>query len=281
MSPHLDISRLVKRYAASTVLDAIDLRVARGSFVTIVGPSGCGKTTLLRVVAGLEPASGGTVSLGGERVSSRTQRVGLVFQEHALFPWRTAVGNVELGLEVARVPRQARRAAALDLLRAFGLEGCASRYPHQLSGGMKQRVAIARTLITGPELLLMDEPFNALDGQARAGQHRFLLDLWTRRRDTVLFVTHSLDEAVLLGDAVVVLSPAPARVLGVVPVDLPRPRDPGGEEEAALRGRVLGLLGGVAPGPRPAGEDASPGRRAWGEARGLQRWRGPSRGGGT
>jgi NitT/TauT family transport system ATP-binding protein len=250
---HLHVSGLVKRFGATSVLDGIDLELRKGTFASVVGPSGCGKTTLVRILAGLEPASGGTVCLAGEAVVRPAPRVGVVFQEHALFPWRTALENVELGLEFAGVPGKTRRAAAREMLRAFGLAGCESRYPGQLSGGMRQRVALARTLVTGPELLLMDEPFNALDPRARAGVQRFLLQLWQERRDTVLFVTHSLDEAVLLSDEVIVLSPAPARVLDVVHLDLPRPRDPAGLAESVMRKRLLAQLDAASSPGRASG----------------------------
>ena len=222
------------------VLAGLDCLIAPGSFVTFIGPSGCGKTTLLRVIAGLEPASAGQVLLDGRPPAPG--RVGLVFQNYALFPWRTARANIEMGLEIAGVAPAERRRRALEYVKAFGLAGFEDRYPHELSGGMQQRVAIARTLITEPALVLMDEPFASLDSQTRNSLQEFLLGLWETRRDTVLFVTHNVDEAVFLSDEIFILSRRPARLVQRLAVELPRPRDRTGPECNALRRRILDLL---------------------------------------
>ena len=204
-------------------LEDVSLEVGDGEFVTILGPSGCGKSTLLQIVAGLEAPSAGRVTFDGAPPDVALTAV--VFQEHALFPWRTVHDNVVFGLEVRGVPAAERAASARRLLALVGLEGFADRYPHHLSGGMRQRVAIARALAVEPALLLMDEPFSALDAQSRALMQLELLALWERTRRSILYVTHQIQEAVLLGDRVVVMTRRPGRVLAVRPVPLPRPRD--------------------------------------------------------
>jgi NitT/TauT family transport system ATP-binding protein len=224
------------------VLAGVDLAVERGRFVSLVGPSGCGKTTLLRIIAGLEPATGGRVLLAGRPVRAASARVGLVFQQYALFPWRTTLGNIEMGLEMRGMAAGHRRQRAREYLRAFGLAGFEHSYPKELSGGMQQRVAIARTLIMEPRLVLMDEPFGSLDSQTRNSLQEFLLDIWGRRGDTVIFVTHNVDEAVFLSDEVAVLSGRPARVVATFPVEAPRPRDRTSVECNRLRRSILELL---------------------------------------
>ena len=225
-----------------TVFDGIDMNVARGQFFSIVGPSGCGKTTLLKIIAGLDVASGGSVILEGENINKRDPRVGLVFQEFALFPWRTALGNIEMGLELQGVPKDQRHVRAMQFISAFGLQGFENHYPHELCGGMKQRVAIARTLITNPEVVLMDEPFGALDSQTRNAMQEFFLDVWKQRKDTVLFVTHNVDEAVFLSDRIAVLTPRPSRILQIFDIDLPRPRDRTSPQANHFRRAIIDLL---------------------------------------
>jgi ABC-type nitrate/sulfonate/bicarbonate transport system ATPase subunit len=248
MDAHLVIEGLSKEYPAENggapvkVLDNFGFSCDRGAFIAIVGSNGCGKSTLLRIIAGLEGPDRGTILLSGSPVTRRTRRLGMVFQEHALYPWRTTLENVELGLEFAGAPRAKRREAAMSYIRAFGLAGFEDKYPKELSGGMKQRVAIARTLITNPELVLMDEPFSSLDSLTRNAMQRFLLDVWTRRRETILFVTHNVDEAVFLGDKVLVLSQSPAQAVGLIDVDLPRPRDRTSPRHNAIRKQVQNLL---------------------------------------
>jgi len=224
------------------VLKDISCVIEEGRFISITGPSGCGKTTLLRIIAGLEKTTRGRVILDGKDISHQSSRVGLVFQEYALFPWRTTLQNITMGLEIMGVPKQERVKAAMDYINMFGLKGFEHYYPHELSGGMQQRVAIARTLIMGPKIVLMDEPFASLDSQTRNDLQEFLLDLWQERKDTVLFVTHNVDEAVFLSDEIIVLSNRPATVVTRVSVDCPRPRDRTSFECNQIRKRVLETL---------------------------------------
>ncbi len=248
LPPHLAIEGLAKVFPGVgdrgevAVFEGLDLALERGQFVSLIGPSGCGKTTLLRIVAGLDRPTAGEVRLDGRPLAGSDPRVGLVFQEYALFPWRRLLANIEVGLEIRGVPRPERRAAAQRLVEAFGLAGFEEKYPKELSGGMRQRVAIARTLITNPELVLMDEPFGSLDSQTRNTLQEFLLGVWQERRDTVLFVTHNVDEAVYLSDRIVVFSPRPARIREVFDVAVPRPRDRTGAEANRVRREILRCL---------------------------------------
>ncbi|MFI0351177.1 ABC transporter ATP-binding protein [Actinomadura sp. 9N407] len=206
-------------------LESIDLTVRPGEFVSIVGPSGCGKSTLLYIVGGFVGASRGTVRYDGEPVRGPGPERGIVFQEFALFPWKTVLGNVAYGLARQGMGRAERLERARHHLAMVNLEGMDRLYPKELSGGMKQRVAIARTLATDPDLLLMDEPFGALDAQTRTVLQDELLKIWERTRKTVLFVTHSVEEAVYLSDRIYVFSHRPARIKAVLDVGLDRPRD--------------------------------------------------------
>ncbi len=224
------------------VIEAVDHVLAQGELLSVLGPSGCGKTTLLRIIAGLDQATAGSVVLEDQPIRPCDQRVGLIFQEFALFPWRSALKNIELGLEIQGIKAKYRKEAAMEYIQAFGLSGFEQAYPKWLSGGMKQRVAIARTLITNPKLVLMDEPFGSLDSQTRNDMQAFLLSIWSKRRDTIMFVTHNVDEAVFMSDKVLVLSPRPARVLDVVQINLDRPRDRTSLELNHIRRKVLNLL---------------------------------------
>jgi NitT/TauT family transport system ATP-binding protein len=219
---------LRKEYATSRgtvpALEDIDFTVREGEFVAIVGPSGCGKSTLLKIVAGLLPASAGEVRLNGERVVGPRRDVGVVFQSPVLFPWRTVLDNVLLPVDVQRLGRERNRARAMELLALVGLQGFEHRYPWELSGGMQQRVAITRSLIHDPALLLMDEPFGALDAMTRESMNLELQRIWLERKETVLFVTHSIPEAVFLADRVFVMTRRPGRLLDRIAIDLPRPR---------------------------------------------------------
>ena len=203
-----------------TALDGIDLEVAAGEFSVLVGPSGCGKSTLLDLLAGLSAPSSGTIRLDGVPIGGPGLDRGVVFQQYALLPWRSARGNVEFGLEAAGLSRRERRARAEHYLDLVGLAGFADRHPHELSGGMKQRVAIARSLAVDPDVLLMDEPFAALDAQTRETLQDELLRIWARTGKTIVFITHAIDEAVFLGRQVTVLTSRPARVKQIIPIEL-------------------------------------------------------------
>ncbi|MEV5747751.1 ABC transporter ATP-binding protein [Actinoallomurus sp. NPDC052308] len=238
-APPVRIDGVSKAYGtgggALLALDKVSLSVDPGEFVCILGASGCGKSTLLSIVAGLDRPTLGTVDVGGARV-------GLMFQEPALFPWLTVAGNVELALRTRGVPKAERRRRAADLLAAVHLEGFGRKRPHQLSGGMRQRVAIARALAQDSDVLLMDEPFGALDAMTRDLLHDELERIWSERSLTVLFVTHNVREAVRLGDRVVLLSSRPGRVVEEFPVQLDRPRRIDDGEVAALAGRITDRL---------------------------------------
>lgn len=244
----LDISGLSKHFKTQEtdetihVLNDIDCQVKNGQFLSIVGPSGCGKTTFLRIIAGLEEPSSGRIMLDGRAIRHDVDRIGLVFQEYALFPWRTTVQNIELGLEMMKVPKKEMRSAAMNYIHSFGLTGFENRYPHELSGGMQQRVAIARTLITDPKVVLMDEPFGSLDSQTRNTLQSFLLDQWQKQKVTIVFVTHNVDEAVFLSDEVVVFSKRPARISARFDVSCPRPRDRTSTECNLVRKNILDAL---------------------------------------
>lgn len=205
-------------------LSDVALKVERGEFVTIVGPSGCGKSTLLMLVAALLKPTSGSLSLNGEPITNPGSDRALVFQDFALLPWRTVLANVELGLELKGIPKAERRAAARKYVSMVGLRAFENNYPHQLSGGMRQRVGIARALSVEPEVLLMDEPFGALDAQIRQVMASELLRIWERDRKTILFVTHDIDEAIYLADRVIVMSASPGRIICEIEVSLPRPR---------------------------------------------------------
>jgi NitT/TauT family transport system ATP-binding protein len=202
----------------------VTLDIRRSEFVAIVGPSGCGKTTLLKMVAGLVPYTSGTISVGGKQVDRPLTDVGVVFQESILLDWRDVLSNVMLQIEIRGVDRQTYEPRARDLLKATGLEGFENKKPYELSGGMRQRVSICRALVHDPPLLLMDEPFGALDALTREQISMDIQRVWMEKRKTALHITHSIPEAVLLADRVVVMSPRPGRIVEIIDVDLPRPR---------------------------------------------------------
>lgn len=213
------------RGSYTAVKDA-SLAVAPGEFVSVVGPTGCGKSTLLNVAAGLLQPSSGNVRVFGSPLAGINQRAGYMFQGEALMPWRSALSNVTAGLEFAGVPASEARERGMEWLRRVGLGGFEDRYPHQMSGGMRKRAMLAQTLIRDPDLILMDEPFSALDIQTRQLMENEVLDIWMSRRKAVLFITHDLDEAIAMSDRVVVLSAGPAtRPIGEFVIDIPRPRD--------------------------------------------------------
>jgi NitT/TauT family transport system ATP-binding protein len=222
-----------------TALRDVDLVVEPGQFCAVVGPTGCGKSTTLTLVSGLDRPSGGVVSVGGRRVDGIAKRTSFMFQADALLPWKTVLGNVAMGPTFNGVSKKQAQAAARDWLRRVGLAGFEDHHPHQLSGGMRKRVALAASLINEPSILLMDEPFGALDVQTKAIMSNELLALWEQTRPSVIFVTHDLEEAIALADRVVVMTVGPGTVKGVYDIDLPRPR--GAVQEIRFEPRFLEL----------------------------------------
>jgi NitT/TauT family transport system ATP-binding protein len=233
VTPALELERVTCTFVAGegrtrrhTAVRDASLAVAPGEFVAVVGPTGCGKSTLLNIAAGLLEPSSGSVRVFGERLAGINSRAGYLFQAEALMPWRNALQNVIAGLEFRGLEPAVARAQGEDWLRRVGLGGFGDRYPHQLSGGMRKRVSLAQTLILDPKILLMDEPFSALDVQTRQLMENELLELWSADRKSVVFITHDLEEAIALSDRVVVLSAGPAsRPIGEYEIDLARPRD--------------------------------------------------------
>jgi NitT/TauT family transport system ATP-binding protein len=220
-----DVSRVFTSGGTTvTALDHVGFEVQAGNFVSIVGPSGCGKSTLLKIVSGLLAPSSGTVTVHGEPVRAPLENVGMVFQAPILLKWRSVIGNILLPVEFARLDIPSHTERTRNLIKLVGLEGFAEMYPHQLSGGMQQRVSLCRALVTDPQLLLMDEPFGALDAMTRDELDMELLRIWEERKKTVLFVTHSIQEAVFLSDVVFVMSARPGRLLEQIAINLPRPR---------------------------------------------------------
>ncbi|MEM0331995.1 MAG: ABC transporter ATP-binding protein [Archaeoglobaceae archaeon] len=240
----LTIVNLSKWYGNGNihVLDNINLDVFRGEFVSLLGPSGCGKTTLLRIIAGLEKQDKGEVRLKGEQIVGPGQDRVMVFQDYALFPWRTVLGNILFGLEVRKIKKEEALKIAQNYIKLVNLEGFENSYPHELSGGMKQRVALARALVCDPEILLMDEPLAALDAQTRNMMQSELVRIWSATKKTIIYVTHSIEEAVYLSDRVVIFTPRPAKVKKIVKVDIPRPRDRFSREFVDLRAKIYEQL---------------------------------------
>ena len=230
MTVHITVEALTVAYETPekggtfTAVSELDFEVPRGTFVTIVGPSGCGKSSVLLAIAGLIAPARGRVLVNGAPIAGPGRDRAMVFQEFALMPWRTVVENVRFGLELQRWTADDLTERARRYVRLVGLQGFEQYRPHQLSGGMRQRVGIARALAVDPEILLLDEPFGALDAQTRESMGDELLGIWEQDKKTALFVTHSIDEAVFLGDVVLVMSKGPGRILEMIPIDLPRPR---------------------------------------------------------
>ena len=210
---------------AVTALKDIDFEIFDGEFVSVVGQSGCGKSTLLKVLAGLLPYTSGSVELNSKQLRGPTPEAAVVFQSPVLLPWRTVLENVLLPIEFRKLPMARYRQSALDLLQLVGLQDFAQRYPYELSGGMQQRAAIVRALVQDPRLLLMDEPFGALDAMTREQMNLELLRIWSQNRKTVVFITHSIAEAIFLSDRVIAMTARPGRIADVLTIDLPRPRD--------------------------------------------------------
>ncbi|HLX27237.1 MAG TPA: ABC transporter ATP-binding protein [Casimicrobiaceae bacterium] len=241
----IEVDGLAKAYrlgeATLVALDDVSFRVRDGEFVSLVGPSGCGKSTLLNIVAGLVSASAGEVRVRGSKMRGPSRSIGMMFQSPVLLPWRTNLDNVLLPIEVFRLDREHYVSKALAFLRLVGLDAFAHRYPFELSGGMQQRVAICRMLLYDPAVLLMDEPFSALDEMSREFLNLELLRIWEEFRKTVMFVTHNIGEAVFLADRVVVMSARPGRVARIVPIDLPRPRSKATLESDAFFHQVTAI----------------------------------------
>lgn len=218
----------------------INFSVRQSEFLCLLGPSGCGKTTILNILAGLLEPTSGEIRIGDAALNGATQNRGVVFQDFAqLFPWRTAIHNVEFGLEMRKIDKATREKTALEFLRLVGLEKFADVFPHQLSGGMQQRVAIARSLAYNPQVLLMDEPFAALDAMTRDDMQLLLTDVWRKTKKTIVYITHNVAEAVFLGDKVIVLNAHPGTVKAEVVLDLPRPRDPLSEPFVAKQREIM------------------------------------------
>jgi NitT/TauT family transport system ATP-binding protein len=244
--PYLRLQGVSKVYATRDgpvrALDQVSVSERRGEFLSILGPSGCGKSTLLMIAAGLLPTSSGTVVIDGAAVSRPRTDIGIVFQSPVLLEWRTALGNVMLQAEAKKLERRPAERRARELLASVGLAGFEDKYPHELSGGMRQRVSLCRALIHNPPQLLMDEPFGALDALTRDQLVLDLLQIWDERRMTVLFITHSVPEAVFLSDRVIVMTPRPGRIDRVIEIDLPRPRKLSMRETPAFAGYSREIL---------------------------------------
>ncbi|MCK9908828.1 ABC transporter ATP-binding protein [Microbacteriaceae bacterium K1510] len=226
--PYIRLSNVGKSYQTKNgVVEAcsdINLDIRQSEFVAIVGPSGCGKTTIMKMVAGLQPYTAGSITIGGQRVEKPQTDVGIVFQEAIMLDWRDVLANVMLQIDIRKMDRAKYEPVARDLLKATGLAGFENKKPYELSGGMRQRVSICRALVHGPNMLMMDEPFGALDALTREQISMDIQHLWMETRKTALHITHSIPEAVLLADRVVVMGPRPGRIVEVIDIDLPRPR---------------------------------------------------------
>jgi NitT/TauT family transport system ATP-binding protein len=223
-------------------IEDFNLDIMDGEFVCVLGPSGCGKTTLLRIIAGLEEPTSGKILLKNKEITGPGSDRGMVFQEFGLFPWRSVRKNIEFGLEIRKIPKEERRAISDRYIDLVGLKGFETSHPNELSGGMKQRVGIARALANDPAILLMDEPFGALDAQTRNLMQKELLRIWSEMKKTVVFITHSVDEAVFVADRVVVMSARPGKIKSIFDVEWERPRDRSGVEFASLRKKILAEL---------------------------------------
>jgi len=237
-----NVNKIYKREGTSECIHAvkdISLDIYEGEFLCIVGPSGCGKSTLLKIIAGLIPPTSGEVLFDGELVKAPSLKRVMVFQEYALFPWRTTLGNVEFGLEMMGIPVNERRRIATESIRMVGLEGFENKYPFELSGGMKQRVAIARALAVDPETLLMDEPFASVDAQTRNVLKAELLKIWEETKKTVVYVTHNVLEAVFFADRVVMLTARPGKIKDIVEINEPRIRKLSNPKIAKIREHIL------------------------------------------
>ncbi len=236
----VDVSQ---RFGDLVVLDRLRFTIGANEFLCLLGRSGCGKTTVANLMAGLLPCSDGSVTIDGVPVDPRRHELAFVFQEPSLWPWRTVRDNIKIGLEIKRVPPHEIERRVTEMVELVGLEGFEDYYPYQISGGMKQRVAIARAFAVDADLILMDEPFAALDAQTRTSMQAEVLRIWERRKTTVVFVTHNLEEAVYLAERIIVLTEKPTRIKASLEVDLPRPRDFSDPRFVALRKRLGELIG--------------------------------------
>ena len=235
MADFIRVERVAKRFGAFQALEGADLHVDEGEFICLIGASGCGKSTLLRIIAGFETATEGYVFVDGQQVTAPGPERGMVFQDYGLFPWLSVRDNIGVGPVARGLPKRQIRETVDRFIEMIGLEKFADNYPHQLSGGMKQRVAIARVLANDARVVLMDEPFGALDAMTRERLQDELLDIWARTKLTVIFVTHAIEEAILLAGRVVAMSPGPGRIVSQTPVELARPRDVSSVAFNALR----------------------------------------------
>lgn len=245
--PLIDIDGVSKIFATSDgqptwALQDVSLSVDAGEMVCVVGPSGCGKTTLLNLIAGFIEVTDGAIRLQGEPIKEPGPDRGVVFQEYALFAWLTARQNIEFGMRMRGISRVERRARAEEYLKLIGLERAAEQYPHELSGGMRQRIAVARALVNEPRVLLMDEPFAAVDAMTRATLQSELLRIWQQLKLAVFFITHNVEEAIYLSQRTILMSPHPGQVQEIIPIDLPYPRDRGSPEFGVLYARVTAAL---------------------------------------
>lgn len=238
----IKISGLDKEFKGLVVLKDISIRVEQGEFVAIVGPSGCGKSTLLKLIAGLEDQTSGDLNVFGKPVNGPNKQCMLVLQEHTLYPWRSVAKNVALGLEIQGWPRSKRISKVQEILTAVGLKDFSDYYPHQISGGMCQRASLARAFIMEPDLLLLDEPFGALDALTRLELQEQLLQLWEGTNRSVVLITHDVEEAVFLADRILVMSSLPGRIVKEYRVDLPRPRRRSEKDFANLKSEILDML---------------------------------------
>jgi NitT/TauT family transport system ATP-binding protein len=245
MPTKIEIKNLRKVYETPErkvhALEDININIEDGEFLCLVGLSGCGKTTLLNILAGFVKITAGTVNMDGKPITDEYDK-GVVFQEYALFPWLTAIQNVEYGLKVRKVPVKERKEKSMEFLRLVRLEDFADLFPHSLSGGMRQRVAVARALAFDPQVLLMDEPFGALDAQTREELQELTVDIWQKTKKTVLYVTHNLSEAVFMGSRVVVFIPNPGRIREIIKIEMPRPRDALSQEFIQIQRNINQLI---------------------------------------
>ncbi len=245
--PLIEIDGVSKIFATSDgqptwALQDVSLNVEPGEMVCVVGPSGCGKTTLLNLIAGFIDVTDGAIRLQGEAIKEPGPDRGVVFQEYALFAWLTARQNIEFGMRMRGLPKAERRTRADEYLKLIGLERAADRYPHELSGGMRQRIAVARALVNEPRVLLMDEPFAAVDAMTRATLQSELLRIWQQLKLAVFFITHNVEEAIYLSQRTILMSPHPGQVQEIIPIDLPYPRDRGSPEFGVLYARITAAL---------------------------------------